>query len=321
MSDPLAAASLTHLEELARSATPDHWEFIDYTHGDPDRDGWFGVLRGAFEVLDERFQVGRVKYSALPPEENKANAQYIAACSPAVVLSLIAALRTARRTTARTHKEHCPAHPHIAMCICDVGDDADCEVMPHHNRGGQQAGVYSGATMRHRPTGLTFTAENERSMLRNKLAAFAGLRALVEAAASPPSVEPPANVVDPHWNVDDELRKVVAEPAATEPEPMQAPREIILAKREGYAACLIERTSTGEKRAREWARDAFPLPMRTVPRDLPDPHDRLTLWRFEHGVFKWHKSEGGFFNDHATPERVHLWLDLMKNPTRTEPDE
>lgn len=59
--------------------TPGPWEVVDYRYGDRAAETWLGIIRGAFEILEERFQVGRIKYSSLPTEENWANARLIAA--------------------------------------------------------------------------------------------------------------------------------------------------------------------------------------------------------------------------------------------------
>jgi len=74
-----ADAAREALDRLEKKATPGPWEVVDFTRGVPDADTWLGIIQGAFEILAERFQVGRVKYSSLPPEENHANAALIVA--------------------------------------------------------------------------------------------------------------------------------------------------------------------------------------------------------------------------------------------------
>lgn len=49
-------------------ATPGPWNVVDYRHGDSSQETWLGILNGAIEI----------KYSALPTEENHANAALIA---------------------------------------------------------------------------------------------------------------------------------------------------------------------------------------------------------------------------------------------------
>lgn len=58
--------------------TPGPWEWYDYNHGDKSREDWIGILRGAFEIHGNPHKIGEVKFSALPQEQNFANARLIA---------------------------------------------------------------------------------------------------------------------------------------------------------------------------------------------------------------------------------------------------
>jgi hypothetical protein len=86
----------TEIRARLEAATPGPWEVVDYRRGDSESDTWLGVIQGAFEILDERFQVGHVKYSALPPKVNIANAALIAHAPGdlAFLLELVSSLRT-----------------------------------------------------------------------------------------------------------------------------------------------------------------------------------------------------------------------------------
>lgn len=64
------------LHEVASQAP---WRVVDYNQENPHRDTWLGIVQGAVEILAETFQIARVKYSALPKEENVANANLIVA--------------------------------------------------------------------------------------------------------------------------------------------------------------------------------------------------------------------------------------------------
>lgn len=91
----LSAAACAEIAARAAKATAGPWKVADYNENYPERDTWLGVIQGAFEILEERFQVGRVKYSALPPVENYANAAFIAAARSDIpaLLATVAALR------------------------------------------------------------------------------------------------------------------------------------------------------------------------------------------------------------------------------------
>lgn len=61
--------------------TPGPWEVHDYRNGDASAETWIGILKGAFDVDGKARQIGQFRFSALPTEENWANA-YLMAAAP-----------------------------------------------------------------------------------------------------------------------------------------------------------------------------------------------------------------------------------------------
>ena len=75
---PDQTPSLDEIRARRAAITPGPWRLVDYNEDAPERDTWLGIVRGAVEIVDEQFQIGRVKYSALPHKENVANGLFIA---------------------------------------------------------------------------------------------------------------------------------------------------------------------------------------------------------------------------------------------------
>ena len=90
---------LDHLEAIAKAATPGPW--IDIEEDDKNF-GWGIHYTTTQDRLDKlRAGIARIETDFNPPveKEQKANAAYIAAANPAVVLELIAEIRKLRMGT------------------------------------------------------------------------------------------------------------------------------------------------------------------------------------------------------------------------------
>lgn len=68
--------------------------------------------------------------------------------------------------------------------------DVEYHAWPIVPRGGQHVGVSTGVIVIHRPTGVAVIRDDERSQMRNREAAIAELRRLVQAPVSPGTLTP-----------------------------------------------------------------------------------------------------------------------------------
>lgn len=97
-------------------------------------------------------------------------------------------------------------------------------------------------------------------------------------------------------------------------------RDLILAKREGYAKGLSALYSTRDERVAEFEAAArYPMPTVTRVRRVPDPNGVPgLLWTFQDGrLVPW---MSGFNSQDSTPypmtaERIRMAYDLMQHPT------
>lgn len=105
-------------------------------------------------------------------------------------------------------------------------------------------------------------------------------------------------------------------------------RDLILAKRQGYAARMWESLCMTDAEVRATIAARYPLPKATRPRVVADPHDSRIEWRAPEDSLRSHlfHREGrsdwtaGLGSLCVTRQRVALWADLLANPTEEVDD-
>ena len=105
-------------------------------------------------------------------------------------------------------------------------------------------------------------------------------------------------------------------------------RDLILAKREGFAAHCMRTCSRTQEHAQQLAEREYPLPKITRPRVVADEFgtewrvradadDRDTALEYRHDDCP----EWSLDRAKMTRGRVALWADLLANPTEEVPDD
>lgn len=99
-------------------------------------------------------------------------------------------------------------------------------------------------------------------------------------------------------------------------EPRYTERDMILAKREAYAAGAKAWGAASKNGVLRAARE-YPFPKITRPRVVRDKFGVGMLWRVMSGELQssFRGNEWCVEPAYVTPERVALWADLLANPT------
>lgn len=120
---------------------------------------------------------------------------------------------------------------------------------------------------------------------------------------------------------------MTASPTITARELAKAQREACM---KGAMTAIAECGGTWPKEhAERIARDLYPLPTITLPREVTVPAHRYNgvewgeaTFRVVDGVLQAKGGDDWYDNNwEATPERIRVWADLFANPTETVEDE
>lgn len=110
-------------------------------------------------------------------------------------------------------------------------------------------------------------------------------------------------------------------------EPKYTERDKVLFLREGYEARMRD---TNDVESVQWMRTSsarrFPLPSRTVPRVVKDPHAAIMEWsigdngrlQYRHTCVAWKQDTAGIY---ITADRVRVFTDLFAHPTEEVADD